>query len=75
MTEKIKQKYGLNSVTMEIFIEAERQGDYITVPFEVPPHTVALNLRYRYTRHTHPETKTKAGCSRGETRSMSLTWE
>ena len=65
MTGKINQKYDLNSVTIEIFIEAERQGDYITVPFEVPPHTVALNLRYSYTRHTHPETKTKAGLFTG----------
>ena len=68
-------KYDLNSVTIEIFIEAERQGDYITLPFEVPPHTAALNLRYRYARHSHPETKTRAGLFTGRARSMLLTWE
>jgi hypothetical protein len=37
-------------ITLELFIEQAQEGDYITLPFNMPPGTAAMNLRYEYQR-------------------------
>ena len=50
-----------NKLRLEIFIEASQEGDYLTLPFNMPPDTAAMNLSYQYPRHDHPEINTETG--------------
>jgi hypothetical protein len=36
---------------LQRFVEPEREGEYLTIPFTMPPDTEALALTYRYPRH------------------------
>jgi hypothetical protein len=36
---------------IEYFISHERQGEYFTLPFTMPPETESLSFTYRYKRH------------------------
>ena len=38
---------------IEIFIEPAQEGSYITLPFEMPPETAAMQLSYTYKRYRH----------------------
>jgi hypothetical protein len=58
---KTHNKRSQEILRLEIFIEAAQEGEYITLPFNMPPGTAALNLSYQYPRHDHPETKTETG--------------
>ena len=42
-------------VTLQLFIEHEKEGTYFTLPFTVPPGTAAMSLFYRYSRHLEGE--------------------
>lgn len=55
-TESVKTK-----LRLEIFIEVSQEGEYLTLPFNMPPNTAAMHLSYHYPRHDHPETKTETG--------------
>ena len=46
MTEKL---------TLKLFIEHEREGEYFTLPFQMPPGVESLTLSYRYARHQESE--------------------
>jgi len=35
---------------LEVFIPHEREGEYFTLPFEMPPHTASMTLTYTYER-------------------------
>jgi hypothetical protein len=59
-TESSKSK-----LRLEITIQASQEGDYLTLPFNMPPDTAAMNLSYHYPRHDHPEMKTETGCFTG----------
>jgi hypothetical protein len=37
-------------ITLELFIDHAQEGDYITLPFNMPPDTAAMTLRYEYQR-------------------------
>ena len=37
-------------IILELFIEHAQEGDYITLPFNMPPGTAAMTLRYEYQR-------------------------
>lgn len=37
--------------TLEFYVKKEQEGQYLTLPFEMPLDTEALHLRYRYKRH------------------------
>jgi hypothetical protein len=37
-------------IKLELFIEHAQEGDYITLPFNVPPNTSTMTLRYEYQR-------------------------
>ena len=54
-----------NKLSLEIFIEHSQEGDYITLPFNMPPDTAAMTLSYHYARHDYPETKTETGLFTG----------
>jgi hypothetical protein len=60
-----QKEHAQNKLRLEIFIEASQEGDYITLPFNMPADTAAMTLRYHYARHDHPETKTKTGLFTG----------
>ncbi len=38
----------MNKITLDIFIAAEQQGEYIQLPFTMPPEVESLNLSYQY---------------------------
>lgn len=42
---------------IEIFIPHERQGEYFTIPFEMPENTASMELSYSYTGTTIKPTK------------------
>jgi hypothetical protein len=46
MTEKL---------TLKLFIEHKREGEYFTLPFQMPPGIESLALSYRYERHREDE--------------------
>ena len=46
MTEKL---------TLKLFIEHQREGEYFTLPFQMPPGVESLTLSYRYERHRESE--------------------
>jgi hypothetical protein len=54
-----------NKLRLEVFIEASQEGDYITLPFNLPADTASMSLSYQYERHTHPETNTDSGLFTG----------
>ncbi len=35
---------------LEVFIPHEREGEYFTLPFDMPPHTASMTLTYAYER-------------------------
>jgi len=39
--------------TLQLFIEHEQQGEYITLPFILPPDIESISLHYQYKRHQH----------------------
>jgi hypothetical protein len=40
-----------NHHTIEYFVQHEQQGEYITLPFTMPPDTESFHLSYHYERH------------------------
>ena len=43
-------------LTLDLFIEHNREGTYLTLPFSMPAGTESLTLAYRYERHHETET-------------------
>ena len=60
-----QQENAQDKLRLEIFIEASQEGEYITLPFNMPPDVETLNLSYCYARYTHPEAKLDAGIFTG----------
>jgi hypothetical protein len=50
-----------NTLTLELFIEPSRQGEYFTLPFTMPPNVEALVLSYHYPRHNESQEAVKSG--------------
>jgi hypothetical protein len=48
MLNQISQE--TTKITLDLFIEQAQEGDYITLPFNMPPGTATMNLRYEYQR-------------------------
>lgn len=42
----------MTTTELPFFIPHERQGEYFTIPFEVPENTASLTINYSYQRHT-----------------------
>ncbi len=40
-----------NVLKLEIFIRKDQEGQYLTLPFQMPPDTETFSLSYRYERH------------------------
>lgn len=48
-------------MSIQYFVGHEREGEYLTLPFTVPPNTESLSLTYRYERHHESETRLEVG--------------
>ena len=46
---------------LEYFVSHEQEGQYLTVPFEMPEETESLTVTYRYARHDGDETDLEHG--------------
>jgi hypothetical protein len=46
---------------LEIFIPHERQGEYFTIPFEMPQNTASLTISYHYQRHSGTPNQIEGG--------------
>jgi hypothetical protein len=46
---------------LEIFIPHEREGEYFTIPFEMPADTASLMLSYHYDRYTRDDSTLENG--------------
>ena len=64
-TNTPQKKSDPHRVSIDIFIEHAQEGDYITLPFEMPPGMEMLHLSYAYARYAHPETQTESGLFTG----------
>ena len=40
-----------NQLSIQYFVGHEREGTYLTIPFNMPPDTESFSLAYRYERH------------------------
>lgn len=45
-----------NHQTLQLFIRPEQQGQYLTLPFNMPANVETLSLRYRYQRYQESQT-------------------
>jgi hypothetical protein len=54
-----------HTLRLEIFIEASQAGEYLTLPFTMPPDTAAMQLSYAYARKSTAESKTETGVFTG----------
>ena len=50
-----------NQITLEIFINKDQEGSYLTLPFEMPPDTEVFSLSYAYERHLETEKPLEQG--------------
>lgn len=48
-------------LSIEYFIEHKKQGQYLTIPFEMPEDSATVTLTYRYARHIEESSPTSAG--------------
>ena len=59
---------------LELFIPHARQGEYFTLPFEVPEATAEMALTYSYKRHTQARHQPAWAKSSAAKRSTPSTW-
>jgi hypothetical protein len=45
----------------DLFIEHTQEGEYLTLPFDMPADTATMTLRYEYKRHAHQEVEVEKG--------------
>jgi hypothetical protein len=48
-------------LSIQYFVGHEREGEYLTLPFSMPPQTESFSLTYRYERHHESETRAEQG--------------
>ena len=51
----------INDLKLDYFIPHEKQGEYLTLPFDMPDNTAEFSLRYRYPTHQENTASVKGG--------------
>lgn len=46
---------------LELFIDHRQEGQYLTLPFDMPADTASMTLVYAYKRHSHQESEGEQG--------------
>ena len=48
-------------IQLELFIPHEKEGQYLTLPFQMPENIAAFSLKYDYPRHQHEPVRAEMG--------------